>query len=156
MAARSVWKGFIRFSLVSIPVKAYTATASSSGGIQLNQLHKECHSRIQYKKVCPTHGELTSDDIVSGYQFTEGQYVIVDPEELEKMRPAKTQAIDIAAFIDSNKIDPVYYSGKTHYLAPDGPMGVKPYALFHRTMVESGKFAFAQIVWHGRDQLVLL
>ena len=73
MASRSVWKGFIRFSLVSVPVKAYTAAASGGGGISLNQLHKECNTRVQYKKVCPTHGELTTDQIVSGYEFEIGR-----------------------------------------------------------------------------------
>ena len=73
MASRSVWKGFLQFSLVNVPVKAYTAAVSGGGGISLNQLHKECHSRINYKKVCPVHGEITANEIVSGYEFAKGQ-----------------------------------------------------------------------------------
>jgi DNA end-binding protein Ku len=99
MAARSVWTGYIRFSLVSIPVKAYTATASGGGRISLNQLHKNCGSRIKYQKVCPTHGELKADDIVSGYEFADDQYVTIDTEELAKLRSKTDKTIGIEAFI---------------------------------------------------------
>ena len=83
MAARSVWKGFINFSLVAVPVKAYTANNSASQRIALNQLHKDCNSRINYKKTCAVHGEVSADQIVSGYEFSEGQYVVVDPAALD-------------------------------------------------------------------------
>src|SRR5262249_21316217 len=86
MAARSSWKGFIRLSLVSIPVKAYTATASGGGEIHLNQIHKDCNTRIKYQKTCPIHGEVPSDAIVMGYEFAKGQYVVIDPDELDKLR----------------------------------------------------------------------
>jgi len=155
MASRSVWKGFIRFSLVSVPVKAYTATASG-GGISLNQLHKGCGSRINYKKTCPIHGEVKADEIVSGYEYADNQYVIINPDELEKLRTPKDRAIDINAFIPQDAIDPAYYSGKTYYLVPDGPIGLKPYALLHRTMIDQKRFAFAQVVFTGKEQIVLL
>ena len=80
MPPRSQWNGFLKLSLVSVPVKAYGAMTSGGGGISLNQLHAECNSRIQYKKTCPVHGELKSEDIVSGYQFDKDQYVMIDPE----------------------------------------------------------------------------
>ena len=85
MAARASWKGFLKLSLVSVPVKAFTTT-SSSNEIHLNQLHKECNSRVKYKKVCPEHGELKTDEIVSGYQYAKDQYVIVETEEIDKLR----------------------------------------------------------------------
>jgi len=100
MAARSVCKGYIKFSLVTIPVKAYTATASGGGAVALNRLHNECNSRIQYKKTCPIHGEVPSDQIVSGYQMAEGQFVVIDTDELSKLRPANAdKSINIAAFV---------------------------------------------------------
>jgi DNA end-binding protein Ku len=89
MAATPNWKGFVKVSLVAFPVKAYTATASGGGRIQLNQLHSQCNSRIQYKKTCPIHGEVPNTDIVSGYEYTKGQYVVVDPNEIDKMRTGK-------------------------------------------------------------------
>lgn len=95
MAARSSWKGFLKLSLVSVPVKAYTATASGGGEIRLNQLHAECNSRINYKKTCPIHGEVPSDQIVSGFEYSKGQYVIVDTDELEKLRTEDDKAINI-------------------------------------------------------------
>ena len=77
MAARSTWKGYLKLSLVSVPVKAYTSTSSGGGEIRLNQLHAECHSRINYKKTCPIHGEVPADQIVSGYEYAKDQYVII-------------------------------------------------------------------------------
>ena len=122
MAARSSWKGFLRLSLVSVPVKAYTAAASGGGEIHLNQLHAECHSRIQYKKTCPLHGEVKAEEIVSGYEYSKGQYVIVDTDELSKLRTEDDKAIKVNAFIAPDDLDPIYQTGKTYYLVPDGPV----------------------------------
>jgi DNA end-binding protein Ku len=156
MPPRSTWKGFLKLSLVSVPVKAFTATAGGGGEIHLNQLHAECHSRIQYKKTCPIHGEVSNDQIVSGYEYAKGQYVVIDTEELSKLRTEDDKAINIDVFISSDTLDPVYYSGKTYYLVPDGPVGQKPYAVLQEAMKEEERFAIAQVVMHGREQLVLL
>jgi DNA end-binding protein Ku len=156
MAARSSWKGFLKLSLVSIPVKAYTATASGGGEIHLNQLHAPCNSRIQYKKTCPIHGEVRGDEIVSGYEYGKDQYVIVDTDELNKLRTEDDKAIKIDAFISPDTLDPIYANGKTYYLVPDGPVGLRPYAVLHRAMNDENHHAIAQVVLHGREQLVLL
>jgi DNA end-binding protein Ku len=156
MAARSAWKGFLKLSLVSVPVKAYTAAASGGGEIHLNQLHAECHSRIQYKKVCPTHGEVKQDQIVMGYEYAKDHYVIVDTDELDKLRTEDDKAIKIDAFIAPDSLDPVYYSGKTYYLVPDGPIGQKPYTVVLQAMVEENCHAVAQVVFHGKEQLVVV
>src|SRR5262245_14464291 len=104
MAARSVWKGFIRFSLVSIPVKSYTGSVSGGGRITLNQLHAECGSRVKYQKVCPIHGELKAEEIVSGYEFSKDQYVTITPEELAKLRSKSDKTIGIEAFIERDAV----------------------------------------------------
>jgi len=156
MASRTVWKGFIQFSLVAVPVKAYTATASGGGRISLNQLHKDCHSRINYKTTCPVHGEVPADQIVSGYEFAEGQYVVVESDELEKLRSAKEKSITIEGFIDSTSIDPAYLSGKTWYLTPDGPVAQKPYSLLRKVLTDSNRVGFARVAVGGRQQLVML
>src|SRR6476469_5249762 len=127
MASRSVCKGFLRFSLVAVPVRAYTAAASGGGGIALNQLHSACNSRIQYKKTCPVHGEVKADEIVSGYEFDKGQYVVVDPEEVDKMRSPADKAITVAAFVPPTQFDATYFTGKHYYLLPDGPVGQRTY-----------------------------
>jgi len=156
MAARSSWKGYLKLSLISVPVKAYTATTSGGGEIHLNQLHEECKSRIQYKKTCPLHGEVPNDAIVSGYEYAKGQYVIVDPEELDKLRSEADKAVKIEAFVAPDTLDPMYYSGKTYYLIPDGPVAQKPYVVLLQGMQEEQRYAFAQVVMHGREQMVLL
>ena len=156
MAARPVWSGFISFGLVTVPVRAFTSSNSLESDVKLNQLHKECHSRIQYKKVCPVHGELRQDEIISGYEFAAGQYVTFDPAELEKLRSAKDKTINITAFIPPDSVEPVYHAGGTYYLAPEGAVAQKPYSLIHKVMVKEGQYAFAQVVLRDREQIVLL
>src|ERR1044072_784241 len=150
MAARSSWKGFLKLSLVSIPVKAYTATTSSGRDIRLNQLHAECHSRINYKKTCPVHGEIPNDQIVSGYEFAKGQYVVIDTDELDKLRSPAEKAVTIQSFVERDDVPDRYLCGRTLYLVPDGLVGQKPYNLLHRVMTESGRVGFAQVVMGGK------
>jgi DNA end-binding protein Ku len=156
MPARSTWKGFLKLSLVSVPVKAYTAKSSSAGEIRLNQLHTECHSRIQYRKTCPIHGEVSNDAIVSGYEYAKGQYVVTDTEELEKLRSEDDKAVKISQFIKPDALDSVYQTDKSYYLVPDGPVGERPFALIRQGMEEEKRYAIAQVVLHGREQVVLL
>jgi DNA end-binding protein Ku len=156
MAATPSWKGFLKLSLVAVPVKAYTATASGGGRIQLNQLHAECNSRIQYKKTCPIHGEVPNTEIVSGYEYTKGQYIIVDPAELDMLRTESDKAIAVSAFVKPDAIDLLYYDERTYYLVPDGPVGQRPYGVLLQAMEEEKRYAVAQVVMHGREQLVLL
>jgi DNA end-binding protein Ku len=156
MASRSVWSGFVRFSLVAVPVKAFTAAASGGGDISLNQLHKACNSRIQYKKTCPIHGEVKAEEIVSGYEFDKGQYVVIDPEEVDKLRTPADKAINVAAFVEPDQFDARYFNGKHYYLLPDGPVGQRSYALLVKAMQETGRYGFAQVVFSGKEQVVLL
>jgi DNA end-binding protein Ku len=156
MPARSTWKGFLKLSLVSVPVKAYTAKSSSAGEIRLNQLHAECHSRIQYKKTCPIHGEVSNDAIVSGYEYAKGQYVVIDTDELDKLRSEDDKAIKIDKFISPDSLDSMYQSDRSYYLVPDGPVGDRPFALIRQGMEEENRQAIAQVVLHGREQVVLL
>jgi DNA end-binding protein Ku len=156
MASRPVWKGFLRFSLVAVPVKTYTAAATGGGHIALNQLHADCHNRIQYKKTCPVHGEVKADQIVSGYQFDDGKFVIIDPDEIEKLRPPAEKAINVTSFINDCDVDFRYFSGKNYYLTPDGPIAQKPYALLLQAMEETGRAAMAEIVMHGRKHIALV
>ena len=155
MAPRPSWKGFLRLSLVTVPVRAYTATSSGSE-IRLNQLHGECNQRVKYQKSCPEHGALSSDDIVSGYEYTKGQYVVVDLDELQKLRPERDNAIRIDGFVESGTIEQIYHTGRTYYLLPDGAVGQKPYQLLHQSMLDNGVDAMAQVVISGREQIVVV
>jgi DNA end-binding protein Ku len=155
MSMRHSWKGFLKLSLVTVPVKAYPV-AVSGAEIHLNQLHGCCKSRIKYKKTCPLHGEVASSDIVSGYEFATNQYVIVDPDELDPLRTESDKAIQIDAFIRTGTLDALYAAGKSYYLVADGPVAHKGYAVLWRGMVEEKRQAIAQVVLHGKEQLVWL
>jgi DNA end-binding protein Ku len=155
MAPRTSWKGFVKLSLVSVPVKAYTANDSGTQ-IRLNQLHCECNSRIAYKKVCPVHGEVANDQISRGYEHAKGQYVVIEDEELDKLRTKSDRSVNIEGFVAPDALDPVYHAGRTYYLLPDGPVGQKPYRLLVRGMQENQVHALAQVVISQREQLVLL
>jgi len=156
MAARSVWKGFLRINLVSVPVKAYTAGSSGAGEVRLNQLHSECKSRINYKKTCPIHGEVPSEEIVSGYEYEKNRYVVIDSEEVEKLRAEDAKAILVNSFVPLDKIEPLYLTGRNYYLVPDGPVGQRAYQVIHQGLIESDRGAVAHVVMHGKDQYVVL
>lgn len=153
--SRTSWKGFLKLSLISVPVKAFTAN-DTAGEVHLNQLHKDCNARVKYMKVCPEHGELKSEAIVSGYEHHKDQYVVVDPEDLDKLRTKADRAVSIDGFIPQEAIDGMYFAGKAHYLLPDGIAGSRPYALLRDGMRQNGVCAIAQVVMTGREQLVLL
>ncbi len=155
MAAHASWKGFLKLSLVSVPVKAYTATATGND-ITLHQLHARTHERIQYKKVAPSVGEVAMEEIVKGYEYAKGQYVIINEEEMDKLRTESDKSIRIDGFISPAAIESIYMGGRTYYLAPDGPVGQKPYNLLMRGMEENKVYAIAEVVIAQREQVVLL
>jgi DNA end-binding protein Ku len=93
---------------------------------------------------------------VSGYEYSKDQYVVVDPNELEKLRSEDAKAVAIQEFVPTDAIDPIYYSGATHYLVPDGPVGQHPFAVIIQGMIEEEKIAVAQMVWHGKEKVVVL
>jgi DNA end-binding protein Ku len=156
MASRPVWRGFLRFSLVSVPVTLYSADRSVSETIKLNQLHEACNSRIQYRKTCPQHGEVKSEEIVTGYEFEEGKYVIVDASEIEKIRPPREKGINVASFITDGSIDIRYFTGKNYHLVPDGPIARTPYALLQRATADSGRAALCELVMRTRKNIALV
>jgi DNA end-binding protein Ku len=156
MALRSSWKGYLKLSLVSVPVQAINATVSGGGEIHFNQLHSTCHSRIKYQKVCPIHGEVSKDEIVSGYEYAKGQFTIVDPDEIDKLRTENDRAITIEEFIDPDDLDPIYLDGRTYYLVPDSPVGQKPYAVLMEAMRKRNRAGVGRVVFSGKEQLVLV
>jgi DNA end-binding protein Ku len=155
MSMRYSWKGFVKLSLVTIPVKAYPVAVSGSE-VHLHQLHAACKSRVKYQKTCPLHGALTQSDIVCGYEYAKERYVVVDPDELDKLRTESDKAIQIDAFIAAGTLDPIYSNGKSYYLAPDGSVAQKGYAVLWRGMVEEKRHALAEVVMHGKEHVVWL
>ncbi|MPY91126.1 MAG: Ku protein [Luteitalea sp.] len=151
MAARPTWKGFLKVSLVNIPVRVFPAT-NSAASVSFNQLHEECQTRVQYKKWCPTHDrELSKDEIVRGYEFEKGRYVVVDDADLEKVRPPSTRVINLVQFADIEEIDPVYID-RPYYLAPDGPVAAEAFGVMREGMKR--KVGIGKLALYGREYLV--
>src|SRR3954453_2312215 len=119
---RAGWKGQMTFGLVSFPVEAFNALDRQHSDIHFHQIHAQCHRRIHYQKVCPVHGEVSSDEIISGYEYRKGKYIEIEPEELEAVRTKKQRSLTIDAFVNPSTIDPLYFDGRMYYLVPDGPV----------------------------------
>jgi DNA end-binding protein Ku len=144
----------ISFGLVTIPVKLYS-TGESAAGIQFNMLHKKCRSRLKQQYVCPVDDEVVGrEDIVKGYEYSKGQYVLFTEEELKALVPEPTNAVEIKEFVPLEQVDPIYYE-KSFYLGPDKG-GERPYRLLAEAMKQTGRAALARYVARGKDQFVLL
>jgi DNA end-binding protein Ku len=151
MAARPTWKGFLKISLVNIPVRVFPAT-DSAATISFNQLHGECQTRIQQKRWCPKcDREVPLAEIVKGYEFEKGRYVVVDEEDLAKVRPESTRVIDLVQFTEVDAIDPIYVE-RPYYLAPDGQMALEAFAVIREGM--AGKAGIGKLALYGREYLV--
>jgi DNA end-binding protein Ku len=151
MAARATWKGYLRVSLVNIPVKVFPATESSAT-ISFNQLHNACQTRIQQKRWCPTcEKEVAHSDIVKGYEFEKGRYVLMSEEDIEKVRPTSTRVIDLVQFDEATALDPMYVE-RTYYLAPDGQVAADAFAVMSEGM--KGKIGVGKLALYGREYLV--
>jgi DNA end-binding protein Ku len=151
MAARATWKGFLKISLVNIPIKVFPATESSAT-ISFNQLHGECQTRIQQKRWCPhCNREVPSSEIVKGYEFEKGRYVVLSEEDFEKVRPESTRVIDLVQFADDSAVDPIYVD-RAYYLAPDGRMAAEAFAVIREGM--KGKVGVGKLALYGREYLV--
>src|SRR5882672_11250018 len=152
MAPRASWKGYLKLSLVSCPVRLYNGT-SSSERIAFNLLHKDTHNRVAMKPVDPELGQVERADLVKGYQYEKNQYVILDEEDFEKVRIESTETINIEAFVDRESVDPIY-NDSPYYLAPDGPMAEETFVVLREAMTKTGKTAIARIVLSNRERLV--
>ena len=151
MAARATWKGFLKVSLVTIPVKVFPATESAAS-LSFNQLHSECQTRIQQKRWCPQcDREVPASELVKGYEFEKGRYVVVSDEDIQKVRVESTRVIDLAQFTDETEIDPIYVD-RAYYLAPDGQVAADAFAVMREGM--AGKAGIGKMALYGREYLV--
>jgi DNA end-binding protein Ku len=149
--ARAIWSGSINFGLVNVPVKAFAAVRDHS--VHFNQLEKGTGARIHYKKVSDKTGnEVERDDIESGYEITSGNYVVFDPDELDKLRPRTTRTIDVTDFVDLDDVDPVYFD-HTYWLAPDGDAAERAYRLLTSAMESESKTGIGTVVMRNKQYL---
>jgi DNA end-binding protein Ku len=151
---RAIASGQIAFGLVTIPVKLFSA-AESSERISFNMLHQDCGSRVQQQLFCPKDERtIERSEIVKGYEFSRGQYVLFSEDELKAMEEKATQSIEISEFVPRDKIDPIYFS-KAYYLAPDRG-AERAYTLLSKALEQTGRWALAKYAARGKQYLVAL
>ena len=151
MAARATWKGFLKVSLVNIPIKVFPAT-ESAGTLSFNQLHGECKTRIRQRRWCEhCNREVPNSEIVKGYEFEKGRYVVLSDDDFDKVRPESTRVIDLVQFADESSIDPMYVD-RAYYLAPDGGVAADAFAVMREGM--KGKVGVGKLALYGREYLV--
>lgn len=152
---RAIWKGHIQFSLVTIPVRIYNAI-DSGNSISFNLLSKEGHNPVGYEKKDKVTGQvLRSEDIVKGYEYEPGQYVIIDAEDFEKVKLKSEKVIVIDGFVDASEVHPTLYES-AYFIGPDGDVAAKTYGLLSETLKQTGKVGVGKVVLRDRETPLLL
>jgi DNA end-binding protein Ku len=151
--ASPVWKGTLSFGLLAIPIKLYTAARSQR--INLHQLHKVCHTRLKQPLYCPhCNRQVDRSEVVRGYEYEKGQYVIVSDDEIKKITPRSSTVMEIVAFVKQEQIDPIYFDA-SYFMLPDKE-SEKPYALLLKTLQDSNRVGIATITMHQREYTVFI
>jgi DNA end-binding protein Ku len=154
MAPRASWKGYIKLSLVSCPVRLYPAT-SASERISFHQLHKKTHNRINMKPVDPELGLVERSELVKGYEYEPKQYVIIDESDLEAVKLESNHTMNIEAFVDADEVD-IIYDDTPYFLTPDGAMAEETFAVLREAMRKANKLAVARLVLSSRERVVTI
>ncbi len=148
--AHALWSGAINFGLVTIPVKLFTAVRSDE--LSFNMLHVKDEGRIKYERVCSVDGEpVPGEEIVKGYEYEKGQYVLLTDEDFKKVNPEATQSVDILEFVDLDQINPMYFD-KPYYLEPS-KQGRHAYALLREALSLANKVAIARVVIRTKEYI---
>jgi len=152
---RAIWKGHIRFSLVTIPIRVYNAIDSGQT-LSFNLLSKEGHNPVSYEKKDKVTGQpLRGEDIVKGYQYEPGQYVIVEDEDFEKVKLKSTKVIEIEGFVSADEVHTTLFDSP-YFIGPDGDVAAKTYALLSETLRDTGRVGVGRVVLRDRETIVLL
>ncbi len=152
---RSIWKGHIRFSLVTIPVRIYGAIETAET-IRFNQLHKEDNGPIGYEKKCKKCNEaVKKEDIVKGFKYEPDQYVILEDEDFDKVKLKSTRIIEIEGFVDASEVHSTLFD-TPYFAGPDGEVAAKAYALLTQTLKDTGKIGVGRVVLRDRETVMLL
>ncbi len=154
MAPRASWKGYLRLSLVSCPVRLYPATTTSER-ITFNQLHKDTHNRINMKPVDPELGLVERSDLVKGYEYEDKKYIVIDEADLESVKIESNHTMNIEAFVDEGSVD-VIYQDAPYYLAPDGAMAEETFIVLREALRRTGKLAIARLVLSSRERVITI
>ncbi len=154
MKPHCTWTGYLKLSLVAVPVRVYTAI-STAEKITFNQLHKSCHQRIKQKLVCPVHGEVAREDLVKGYEYAADKFVILEESELEAVRLETTSTIELVQFIRPDELDSMYLD-VPYYLGPDGPVAEEGFAVLREALRRAKRVGIGRVVLNGKEKLVAL
>jgi DNA end-binding protein Ku len=154
MAPRAFWTGHLRLSLVNIPVRLYPAT-SSERRIEFHQIHEPSGKRIRYQKVAPGVGPVENEEIIKGYEFEKGKYVLIDPKEIDDLKLESKQTIELVRFVDEDAIDARYYE-TPYYLMPDGDMADEGYVIVQKALKDTGKIGVGQFILRGHGNIVAI
>jgi DNA end-binding protein Ku len=154
MAPRAFWTGHLRLSLVNIPVKLYPAT-SSEKRIELHQIHEPTGKRIRYQKVAPGVGPVENEEIIKGYEYEKGKYVLIDPKEIDDLKLEAKQTIELVRFVDEDAIDDRYYE-TPYYLLPDGELADEGYIIIQKALKDTGKIGVGQFILRGHGNIVAI
>jgi len=149
----SVWSGYLAFGLISMPVRLYSGARGTS--ISFHMLHREDLSRVKQQLICSADNQvLDRRDIVKGYEYRKGEYVVIEPEEIKKIEPKTAKAMEIVQFVKASEIDPLYLES-SYYMTPEEG-GKRPYALLSRAMADNNYYAIAKLTMHNREYTVCL
>jgi DNA end-binding protein Ku len=154
MAARPIWRGQIRLALVSIPVELYSATKSGAS-IAFHQIHEPSGKRIKYEKVVPGIGPVDRDDIIKGYEVSKGEYVLIEPEEIESVKLESRKTLDLVQFVDLADIDPMYFD-KPYYVVPADDLAEEAFVVIRDALKQSKKVGVGQLAMRGQEYVVAL
>jgi len=155
MAPRAYWKGYLRLSLVSCPIQLFPAT-SEREKVRFHQLNKDTGNRIRYVKVDAESGdEVASDDIIKGYEVSKGNYIEIEPDELEAVEIDSTRMIDIDQFVPRKEIDDLYMKDP-YYIVPDGEVGLQAFAVIRDAIKKQGMVALGRVVFTNREHVISL
>src|SRR5579872_6477871 len=151
--ATSVWKGYLTFGLISIPIRLFSAARTERIG--LNQLHNVCKTRIRMPLYCPQcERQVPRNEIVKGYEYEKDQYVLFDEEELDKIEPESARTMEILEFVKVDEIDPLYFDA-SYYVAPE-EAGARAYHLLLEAMNKSGYAGIAKVTMYSREYIVII
>jgi DNA end-binding protein Ku len=154
MAARPVWRGQIRLALVSIPVELYPATKSGAT-IAFHQIHEPTGKRIKYEKVVPGIGPVDRDEIIKGFEVSKGEYVLLEPEEIESVKLESRKTLDLSQFVDMADIDPMYFE-KPYYVVPADDLAEEAFVVVREALRQSKKVGIGQLAMRGQEYVVAL
>ena len=151
---RAIWSGSISFGLVNVPVKAFSAVHDHA--VHFHQLQKRTGARIRYDKVSAKTGRhVDDDDIERGFEIAKGNYVVIDPDELDALKPLSTRSIDVSDFVELEAVDPIYYE-HTYWLAPDGETAARSYRLLLLAMADAGRVGIGSVVMRNKQYLAAI